>query len=762
MTQSLDSTEQFNHHMLTGEQFTDFAASLSTVDNHQFITGHNLSGDRIYKGGQNDELFVPLHNVNDELASYMQLTGSDSGHLYDSGAENHGFFMLKGDESSHLILITNDFVAAYDIHRETGYTTLMLGSFDSLDNVVTQVAPRTKDKVVVFCYKGTNPDKNTLRELAIESVDCTEVSSIKSRVEQASAQANLRTPKGFEVNENGVHTISVGEDKRKRLKWISSPIWVTAITRSPHNNKWGRMVKLVDPDGNYHELALPMELISSDNCLSILHNQGVEFDFEKKVQLRRYLSRAKPIHRARCLEKTGWYEESFVFPDSVIGSSDERLVYQPRLGGKMSYEQKGTLSEWRDNVASLCKGNSRLIFGVSVAFSALMLKLVNGKTTGFHFRSASSKGKSTILKLAQSVTNNPEHIPLWHSTVSGLEVLAASHNNTLLCLDEFGQLVEGTPKIAGEVIYNMGNGEGKQKTKSNGEAVTRNSWQLNFLSAGEVSLEQVLAQANMPVRGGHQVRLIDLPADAGVNLGAFDTVHEFDNGDKFAVALNDRVLKYYGTAARAFLDKVASDYQGAQELMLEKMDEFCDKLELNGPDPQVLRVARAFAQVSAAGEIASYYGITGWEENEVMNAVMRLFYEWINGRGGEGSQEQKFALEQIANALHSWGILRLSNETRLAARNGAAWGCEDNEFVYIHGSTFKNTLCKGLDWQSVQQILLDVGLLIPSKSRVTTQMRLDNAKPWMYKISKKIMDYTCIEAAEQNEEIEEQEQELTE
>lgn len=78
--------------------------------------------------------------------------------------------------------------------------------------------------------------------------------------------------------------------------------------------------------------------------------------------------------------------------------------------------------------------------------------MLDGESGGFHFRCGSTRGKTTILLLAKSVWGSPNNLPRWRTTANGLEGLADMHNHSLLCLDEFSQLAEVSPKVAGEAI----------------------------------------------------------------------------------------------------------------------------------------------------------------------------------------------------------------------------------------------------------------------------------------------------------------------
>ena len=60
---------------------------------------------------------------------------------------------------------------------------------------------------------------------------------------------------------------------------------------------------------------------------------------------------------------------------------------------------------------------------------------------------------------------------------------------------------------------------------------------------------------------GQEVRLANLPADAGVGLGVFQQLHRFASGDALSAHLRQAARTYYGTAARAFIEKLTQSRQ---------------------------------------------------------------------------------------------------------------------------------------------------------------------------------------------------------
>jgi len=740
-TEIANITEQ---QIVSATELTTLISTLTTAVKHSYLDQHQLPADKLLLS-PDDELYIVLHNVAGDVTGVKQVTGPQENTVIGTGNKQTGFFWFANDKTK-LVLLADNYLAAHKAHSKTGYSTVMIGCHEDLANLKSQLTPFNSDTVVIYCSEGPVSPDCLAASLSIETFDLSNSVDFKARMNKTIQRAKLRIPEGFSLKEDGVYMQTTGKDGVEISKWLCSLLKVSALTRDIQSDKWGLYIEMLDSDCITHSFVMPKIDLINSSFINRLADNGLTFEIDKIKYISQYLMKAAPIQRARSVLKTGWYKELFVLPNKVVGKSDEIVVYQNSLSMPCNYEKSGTIKGWRNNVSSLCKGNTRLAFGVSTAFATMLLRLINGESGGFHFRGESSRGKTSILTLAKSVFGNPDNLPRWRSTVNGLEGLASSHNHTLLCLDEFSQLAEVKPKDAGEAIYMLGNGEGKHRTKSNGEIIKAPSWQLLYLSAGEITLQSALKAAKLQTRAGQEVRFIDVPADAGTNLGAFNTVQEFPDGNQFALAIKENSLKYHGTAATAFLEVVTANYELIKQQLISKIDEFIKSLDLSNADPQVYRVAQRFAQVGASGEIATDIGITGWDVGEANNSALACFKSWVDARGGNGSQEAKIALEQVSGKLLSWHSVRFHNAKQAAARNGEAWGIEDEKFLYVYTDVFKNIICQGLDVKTVENTLLEVGVLIPSKSRRTSQVKIEGKGVWLYKLNKKIFEFTSIEA----------------
>jgi putative DNA primase/helicase len=326
--------------------------------------------------------------------------------------------------------------------------------------------------------------------------------------------------------------------------WVCSPLEILAITRDKDNKNHGKLLRFYDYDGLEHRWPMPMELLAGcgTSYRQILLSEGVQI-LEGRLGrdlLSKFIQNSNPKKRMRCVNKLGWYNQLYILPNKTIGKiTNEEVVFQADMPLSGYYETKGSLSDWQKHVSKYCVDNSRLCFCTSIAFAAPFLYLLGEENGGFNLRGPSSGGKTTALKVAQSVYGGEKMIHSWRSTTNGFEAIAAIHNDSLLSLDELGKL---EPKIAGETAYLLANGEGKQRCKKSGYARNKQTWKLFFLSSGEIGLSDLIRQSGQKVRGGQMVRFLDIPAFAGA-YKLFEHIHFTASGDEFSRMLCAKGLK---------------------------------------------------------------------------------------------------------------------------------------------------------------------------------------------------------------------------
>ena len=96
------------------------------------------------------------------------------------------------------------------------------------------------------------------------------------------------------------------------------------------------------------------------------------------------------------------------------------------------FKVSGSLEEWQERISRYCIGNSRMLFAVSTAFAASVMRLVDAECGIIQLIGLFSTGKSTLLRIAASVNGSRKSVRNWRSTANGLEGTIALHNELSL------------------------------------------------------------------------------------------------------------------------------------------------------------------------------------------------------------------------------------------------------------------------------------------------------------------------------------------
>ena len=282
--------------------------------------------------------------------------------------------------------------------------------------------------------------------------------------------------------------------------------------------------------------------------------------------------------------------------------------------------------------------------------------------------------KQRCLQVAASVWgcgNSPGYVRAWRATANGLEGAAASATDTVLVLDEFGQ-VDG--REAGAVLYSLSNGGGKVRAARDGAMREPKSWRVMVLSTGEITVATKLSEdRGSKARAGQLVRMLDIPADRG--FGVFDHAGPDEDAAKLAKAFKQAAISAYGVAGPEFVRRLINE-QVTGEDVRGHVGDFVSACLPAGADGQVDRAAQRLGLIAAAGELATLLGVTPWREGEVTAAAAWALEQWIGQRGGTEPAEARQAVEQVRRFIEAHGEYRFEPLDDVDARalpNRAGW-----------------------------------------------------------------------------------------
>ncbi|MBS1830567.1 MAG: DUF927 domain-containing protein [Acidobacteria bacterium] len=562
--------------------------------------------------------------------------------------------------------------------------------------------------------------------------------SLRAFIDEALANRAQSVPSWFRLEPDGVYFVDP-EGKRKPL-WICSPVKLIARTCDRNGHNWGVLVEWRDGRGTRHRWAVPKEEMKGDGTEieGTLLNRGLDItrSREKRLLLD-YLNQRIPAH-VFSTSRVGWSGESFVLPEITIGrSSGEDVIFIGEIDAN-HLKVAGTPEDWKEHVGRFCKGNSRLVFSASCAFAGPLLELGNFDSGGFHLVGPTSCGKSTALVVGGSVIGGGGRngfVNSWNTTANGLEAVAEAHNDLTLFLDELAQV---DPKQASEVAYLLGNGSGKGRMSKSITARRKLTWTMLFLNAGEVTLAEHASTAGRKTKGGAEVRLLNIRADAGKGLGIFETTHGTDSSADFSNLLRAAAKKYYGAPLLSFLRHVVDVQVAVGERCRRFVKQFVGKVTPRDAASEIGRAAQRFGIVAAAGELASEIGLTSWDAGEAERSAATCFKAWLKERGSVRSSDDDEAIRTVRQFLERYGQSRFPDsrtvsETIVTERAGFHKKAEGDEpeCFYILPEVFKKQVCDGLSYKAVAAALYSRGFLKRNEDdRWTFKVRIPALGTW--------------------------------
>lgn len=492
--------------------------------------------------------------------------------------------------------------------------------------------------------------------------------------------------------------------------WFCSPLHVEAVTFDGQQHNFGRLLRFKNSLGKWREWAMPMELLrgSGDELRGELLAMGVELDpFQARQQLPAYLQREHPKRRMHCALQVGWAGDSFVLPDRVIGPTASGVIFQSGERGHEEHTQAGTLAGWQAEIAGRAVGNPLMVLALSASFAGPLLAKCNADGGGIHPHGDSSTGKTTLLEAACSVWGGPNYKRSWRATANGMEGAAALFNDCLLALDEIS---ECDPKEVGAIVYALGNGRGKQRATRSGTARGVTRWRCFIVSTGERTIATTMQEGGQRAKAGQGVRLLDIPVARA--FGAFDTLHGMASGAALSDAIKRGAASHYGHAGRAFLEKLTRDER-----------DFCAYLEQVKQQPELAaehgegqdkRAAARFALIGMAGELATEYGVTGWQAGEAIQAAAEGFRLWQSARG-RGNDERRQIMERVSAFIERHGDGRFSdadNKVETSVRDRAGWWRDaGGERCYLFTAEAMREAVKGFEFTRALDVMQEAGAL---------------------------------------------------
>ncbi|MBI2784985.1 MAG: hypothetical protein HYX60_01205 [Legionella longbeachae] len=148
------------------------------------------------------------------------------------------------------------------------------------------------------------------------------------------------------------------------------------------------------------------------------------------------------------------------------------------------------------------------------------------------------------------------------------------------------------------------------------------------------------------------------------------------------------------------------------------------------------RAAGIFSLIGFAGELATKYGLTGWETNEALNASIMAYHSWHEFRG-DGKTEDRQILNAITNFVLKHGDSRFSlfSDAESIKNRAGWWKNSMSGRVYMFTSDAIQEAAPGFDLRKILDTLEEAGWLVErDKDKRAKSVKLNGVNALLYHI----------------------------
>ena len=259
----------------------------------------------------------------------------------------------------------------------------------------------------------------------------------------------------------------------------------------------------------------------------------------------------------------GWADKDKKFIVGEQEISAERVSYSPpstTTGSLAEYlKPTGDFGAWQKTIKVYDQpGFEPHAFGFFTAFGAPLLKHLNLKGAIINLiNNTSGTGKSTILKMCNSVWGHPEELMLqWKDTMNAIVHRLGVMNNLPVTVDEVTKL---SGDHFSDLAYSASQGRGKNRMKQheNAERVNSTKWATIVLCSSNASFYDKLSSLKS-TPDGEFMRLLEYKIELTGNLSK-------EEADVIFNSLYDN----YGHAGVEYAKYLVSDLESAIDLVMQ-------------------------------------------------------------------------------------------------------------------------------------------------------------------------------------------------
>lgn len=305
----------------------------------------------------------------------------------------------------------------------------------------------------------------------------------------------------------------------------------------------------------------------------------------------------------------GWHGDEFVFGDESFTPTGAKAIYK---GSQIDPHHKrvGTDQPWRDAM-KLVYGNGPLEMLVATAFAAPLVQMaIDGSLVVSIYSSHSGYGKSTAMKLAQSVWGNPRTgMSMLDDTRNALTQKISSLKNLPVYWDELKTKDQVDEMV--KLVFATTQGRGKARLSRDSTQMPIGMSTTMFAVASNLGiLNHVIHNTQGSDAGG--LRVFEVQA------GPLVTNQPSSYGEQLLIPLNDN----YGVIGSAYVDFIVRNKATVAQVIKTVNDDLQATCSFKGPE----RFWQAtMATILAGAHLANAAGLATFNIGLVAQCLIDTF-----------------------------------------------------------------------------------------------------------------------------------------
>ena len=355
------------------------------------------------------------------------------------------------------------------------------------------------------------------------------------------------------------------------------------LTKRLHDKEKGDLVfaRLELPKDAPREFMIPLSIMSSKEELrKLLSQQGVLLIGKELDHMMFYLitcakNQQHQFEAEIMRRQFGWADNDskFILGDKEIGTDTVKFSPPSPVTERLCpyFEPKGTLEEWKKVVSVYNMPNFEPhAFGFFTAFGSPLIKHLgyNGAMINL-INSHSGTGKSTILKVCNSVYGHPDKLLAQETDTFAHKMNRLGTMNSLpYTIDEITNM---PPESVSTLVYGVsqGMGPGRMQSQNNIERKNDTTWALIALASSNSSMAEKLNYMKQ-FADGEIMRLLEYRIDSTSNLSKAKASKIFEG----------TLLNNYGLAGGVYIQWLIQNLPSVMNLVREVQEDLDSRAKL--------------------------------------------------------------------------------------------------------------------------------------------------------------------------------------